>query len=532
MVAFAAGAGVRSTPESPPLIDGAEAFAPFRALADGLGIGGLGRNGGAALAFLVMALAVGGFLLGLRETWRGHISVRTVLWLGIAFQLLMAALPLLLSKDVYSYAMYGRIDAVYQQNPYVVTPAHFPNDPVYPFVGEVWRDTPVVYGPAFTLLAGALAGVITSPAGLVWAFKAVGGLAGIGTLLLIAWIARRVAPGRAAFAVALFGWNPAVVAFATGGGHNDLLVALLLTAALAVLVRGRVFDSDRVADPGRWPRHELAAVALLTLGALVKASVAPALVLLVVASAASRPAGSRLRVVVLQVLVAVGMTVAFALPYWQTSNPTLGIAELAKHREWISATRLLMATLGGIGESIGGDGGRTAVEAVIRLGMALTAVIGLVVVARAVARRASPSAPTGALGAAGLGASWGWGLLVTLLAAPVLFPWYLAWMLPVAWLLPRAGRNVVVGASVLLTISRALAEPELLPGLYRTILWIGHNLIGPVFLILLVWVMVRVVRIGRGESPLADPSLEAAVPVAAGAPGPSRDEDPAERDSD
>jgi hypothetical protein len=366
----------------------------------------------------------------------------------------------------------------------------------------------------------------------VWAFKAVGGLAGIGTLLLIAWIARRMAPGRAAFALALFGWNPAVVAFATGGGHNDLLVALFLAAALAVLVRGKVFERDRPPDTRRWPRHELLAVALLTLGALVKASVAPALFLLVVASAASRPAGSRFRVVLLEVLVAVGLTVAFALPYWTSDNPTLGIAELSKHREWISATRLLMATLGGVGEWIGGDGGRTAVEVVIRVAMAMATVAGVVLVARAVARRASGADSSRALGTAGLGAAWGWGLLVTLLASPVLFPWYLAWLLPVAWVLPVAGRNVVIAMSVLLTITRALAEPERLPKLYPVVLWIGHNLVGPVFLVLLVWALVRVVRIGRGESPLLDPSLDAALPIAVLARRAARDEEPSERNGE
>jgi hypothetical protein len=305
-----------------------------------------------------------------------------------------------------------------------------------------------------------------------------------------------------------------VVAFATGGGHNDLLVALCLAGAFAVLVRGRVFERLRGVpggDLGRWPRHELLAVALLTLGALVKASVAPALILLVVASAASRPAGQRMRVLALEVAVAVGLTVAFAAPYWQTTNPTLGIAELSKHREWLSAARLLMATLGGLGESLFGDGGRTAVEAVIRAAMAAAAVAGIVLVARAVARRAAGGvgpAPAGrGLAIGELGAAWGWGLLVTLLAAPVIFPWYLVWVLPLAWLLPRSGRWVAVGASAVLAVTRALAEPQLLPGLYRTLLWIGHDLIGPVFLVALVWAMVRVVRIGRGTEPLADPEL-------------------------
>ena len=43
-----------------------------------------------------------------------------------------------------------------------------------------------MYGPAFSLLSGLLARLISSPIGLVWGFKALAGFAGIGTLLLIA----------------------------------------------------------------------------------------------------------------------------------------------------------------------------------------------------------------------------------------------------------------------------------------------------------------------------------------------------------
>jgi hypothetical protein len=524
-VLLAAAAGIHRSPVSPPLIAGAGAAGPFRALAAGLGIDGLTRDGGAALAYVVMALFVGAFLLGLREAWRGHISLRTVLWLSVAFELLAGVLPLLLSRDAYSYAIYGRIDAVYHHNPYVVTPVHFPNDQLSPFVGPVWRDTPVVYGPAFSVLSGLLARMISSPTGLVWGFKAVAGFAGIGTLFLIASSAKRLAPRRAAFAVAAFGWNPAVVAFTTGGGHNDMLVALCVAGAFAVLVRGGTFDRLRGGDgpgSGRWPRHELMAVAILTLGALVKASVGPALVLLVVASAAARPRGARWRVVAAEAAIVVGLTVAFAAPYWQTSNPTLGLAELAKHREWLSASRLLMAVFGGIGDNLWGAGGRTAVEAVIRSLMAATAVAGVVLVAIALARRVRGMvAGRGATTA--VGAAWGWALLVTVLASPVVFPWYVAWILPVAFLLPRAGRGAVIGLAVVLSLTRALAEPQLLPGWYRVLLAIGHDVIGPVFLVFLMWAVVRVVRIGRGRSPLDDPDLvgsgrPAAVAVPAGAP--------------
>src|SRR5204862_2350 len=89
--------------------------------------------------------------------------------------------------------------------------------------------------------------------------------------LLAAW--RRLAPRRAAFAVALFGWNPVVVAYGAGGGHNDVLVALCVAGALAVLAGW--WPGAAAEDGGAWA--PLTAVALLTLATLVKVSAAPAL---------------------------------------------------------------------------------------------------------------------------------------------------------------------------------------------------------------------------------------------------------------
>ncbi len=521
-LAIAVVAGLRAGPFSPPEVRGGGPAAPLEGLSRGLGLEGLGPNAAELLGIGIMAFAVLGFLYALREAWRGHLSLRLVLGLGIAFQVATLALPLLLSRDVYSYAMYGRIAALHHANPYVATPQDFPGDPLFALVGPVWRTTPAVYGPAFTMLASFLSSLFRSPATIVLAFKVVAVLASVGVTVLVGRLARRLAPGREAFAVALFAWNPAVVAYAVAGGHNDLLVALCIAGALALLVpRASPSRGGHVRlaalDDGLG-RRALAATALLTVGTLVKASAAVALVLAVVAIVAASPRARRLRTAAAHVGIVVLVSAAFAAPFFQTHDPTLGIATLATHRGWITPTRLLLATLGGLGETFGGSGGRTAVELVIRLAMVGAALYALAMVARGLARR-SPGLP-----AAALGAGWGWAMLVFILAAPVLLPWYVVWVLPVAWLLPRRGLAVAVGLSAVLAMFHTMVEPQHTRQLYAVVLAIGHDVVGPVLLAILVWLLLHLRVRGGVPDLLGDLDLDAA-PAAASHRVAARSED-------
>ncbi len=79
--------------------------------------------------------------------------------LAVAYHVAVFLLPLLFSRDVYSYAFYGRIVGIYHQNPYVHTPVEFAGDSLWPLVGPKWVDTPAVYGPLFTSLSGGIARV-------------------------------------------------------------------------------------------------------------------------------------------------------------------------------------------------------------------------------------------------------------------------------------------------------------------------------------------------------------------------------------
>ena len=208
---------------------------PFTWLAKFIGFDALTGNWLIAAGVASTVLAVVGFLMVLREAYRGTISLRTVTVLAVAYHVAVFLLPLLFSRDVYSYAFYGRIVGIYHQNPYVHTPVEFAGDSLWPLVGPKWVDTPAVYGPLFTSLSGGIARVTTSPSSQVTAYRLLTVLASLATLAMILVTAERVRPGRVTFAAAAYGLNPVVLFLAVGSGHNDVLVALSIIGAVALL---------------------------------------------------------------------------------------------------------------------------------------------------------------------------------------------------------------------------------------------------------------------------------------------------------
>ncbi len=184
--------------------------------------------GFAAAAF---ALYVGAVLLVSRRSAR----LAAIAAIAAAIQLAPLAGPLLLSTDAWTYWSYGRIAAVHHQSPYTTTPSAYPHDPSYPYVGEAWRHTTSVYGPAFTLASEPLALVDGSSAdAAAWTYKSLAAAALLTAALLAARLSR-----RPALALVLVGWNPAMALDFAGGGHNDAWMAALVVAALALAASGR-----------------------------------------------------------------------------------------------------------------------------------------------------------------------------------------------------------------------------------------------------------------------------------------------------
>jgi alpha-1,6-mannosyltransferase len=227
------------------------------------------------IAILVSAGAYAGLLALMRRTRDAAVSKRAALLLIGALHLIVFAGPILLSTDVFSYIAYARMGVEHGINPYTHGPLSIAGDPVFQYVGHDWRHVATAYGPLYTLLSYPLA-----PLGLkgaLWAMKVEALLASAGTLALV-WRCARVRELDPVWAIIALGANPLYVVYGLGGAHNDLLMLLLMMAAVSLTLR----------EPSTAGR-QAGAAAFVVAGALVKATVAALLPFMVLARRSVAP---------------------------------------------------------------------------------------------------------------------------------------------------------------------------------------------------------------------------------------------------
>jgi alpha-1,6-mannosyltransferase len=202
------------------------------------------------IALLAAAAAYGGLLAVART-----LSTRAAIVLVAVLHALVFIGPILISTDVFSYIAYARMGVEHGLNPYTHGPIAIARDPVYYYVGLDWKHVATAYGPLYTLLSYPLA-----PLGLrgaLWAMKLEAVLASAGTLALT-WRCARVRGMSPVLALLALGANPLYVIYGVGGAHNDLIMMLLMMAAVSLTLAGR----------------DAPAAAAVVAGALVKATVA------------------------------------------------------------------------------------------------------------------------------------------------------------------------------------------------------------------------------------------------------------------
>lgn len=184
------------------------------------------------IAMGVVAIVLGGLGLAaaLRSRWGP--DPRLLLAAGCAVSGLLVFLPPSGSADHLNYAAYGRLVTL-GQDPYAITPAALPGDPVTGAVEE-WAGVTSVYGPVATAVQ-ALASLVggDSVRLTVFVMAVVNAAAFIGTALLL----HRFAKGNADLqrrAALLWVANPLMIYHLAAGIHVDTLAVACMVAALTV----------------------------------------------------------------------------------------------------------------------------------------------------------------------------------------------------------------------------------------------------------------------------------------------------------
>jgi alpha-1,6-mannosyltransferase len=262
--------------------------------------------GGLALLFALYAIAL--FLS--REK---RVPLRLVVVFSLVFGVTLIWLYPVTATDLFQYVMRARVQVVYDANPLAAPPARFPDDPLLPFVGE-WKDGPSPYGPAWELLAGAVASLgFTGAVSGALAYKVVALLA-----YLVCMAALFRGTGADSRALLFFAWNPLVLLQGLGNGHNDMVMLAWLLLALIAWERF-----------GNW----LAATVALSVAVLVKASAGVMAPLLLVAVLRAQPNWrQRALAFVGMAALGAGVTLLTYLPFWPPWESIAGVVDEMSQR--------------------------------------------------------------------------------------------------------------------------------------------------------------------------------------------------------
>lgn len=344
--------------------------------------------------------------------WGTHgVAVRRAVWWWTVP--LLACVPIF-SRDVFSYTQQGRMVAA-GLDPYTDGVSQLPGWFMYG-ADSIWAESPSPYGPLFLGLAELIwrvsAGV---PDIAVLLFRAVA-LAG---LALCLWAVPRLAEAAGRnpdWAVWLVVANPLFLLYMVAGVHNDALMIGLMLAGFVLLVRE--------------PRRRLPALVGILL-VVLSVAIKPLTVLVLPFAALLLPAG------------------------WRPFRDAVGLPLRRRIGPWFTAGLLALAVLGAVGAATGlgfgwvramltsGDAAFPyAPFGLLGLGIGAVADAALPIPARQAAGWFYTAGTLAALGytawcalrrrAADPLATSAAVLLVAIVLAPIVQPWYLLWVLPLA----------------------------------------------------------------------------------------------------
>ena len=205
-----------------------------------------------------------------QKSERRNTRIFLFIWLGaiIAGSILVVT-QALISHDIFVYAGYGRTIVAHGANPYFVTPAAFPLDPITHL--DDWKDVTAAYGPlwlSFCSLVALIAG--TSATRYVLLFRLATFAAHLINIILVAAILR--ISGRSSRTITLgtflYAWNPLLLLESCLSGHNDIFMITLILFGVLLCVKGERHGFTR-------PLHYLPPVVAFTLAGLIKFTAFP-----------------------------------------------------------------------------------------------------------------------------------------------------------------------------------------------------------------------------------------------------------------
>jgi hypothetical protein len=340
-----------------------------------------------SLLLLAMTVAYFAALLAARS-----LSMRAIAVAVVALNLIMLMSPPLQLTDLFNYLGYARLGALHALNPYSHVIDAESWDPVFRFT--TWHHLESPYGSLFTAMSYPLAYLPLSVA--YWTMKVAVVAASLGFVWVVWWCARRLEldPRPAVLFVAA---SPLYVFFALGGFHNDFLMLVLSTGAVALLLAER----DRASGAALALAVAIKFTAIVLLPFLLVGATAPA---------------RRMRVIVGLVLAAVPV-IALSVALFGFTPPNLA----TQHGV---VTGFSVPNLLGLALGLGGS----------TSGLLRAADVLLVVLVLLLLRRPGEWI-----------AGAGWATLALVASVAWLMPWYLVWVLPLAAL----GRSVALRRATL-----------------------------------------------------------------------------------
>jgi hypothetical protein len=367
-------------------------------------------------AFIVPLLAAGiAYLLALRELFSAPAFPKRVVLFGLAlaalWHVLFLRLPPGLDDDIHRYVWDGRVQRL-GYNPFLLVPS----DPALAGLHTTETRTlnnpevPSPYPPGAQLFFRAVTAIHES----VFALKAAFAVCDVAIVFVLVDLLRRT--GRGEHWVLAYAWHPLLAVEVAGSGHVDILGVLLLLVSAAAVVRRRRL------------------LAAITFALAVAVKLLP-LVLL--------PLYWK-RIRLRDAIAAAVVFAALYLPFLEHGHIPFG--SLTTYVQRFRFNDPIFSTL--------------------ERWMAPQFVAGLAVFAGLLV-----AAWTRKLSAAWSADSFAWPMATSLLFAPVVYPWYLLWLVPFS-------RSLATVPLLIWTVSiiptyyvwhlRTVGQPWVLPG------WIVH----------------------------------------------------------